>query len=227
MWTAIALSMSQAAGAAAPQKGVLETLGTLPLTLAAVSVVLGFGAKVAFDIYQKVISNRKSQDIERKQTRQVLVDIILDAHYDRRSIAAFLDGSTQRALAKQIDEGPADFRVYFPPFPQDPTWEDYRAIRRNLEIPLMVACDRYFEESRLYKRSYENLSSDAFAALSKERKKGAVSAIAKQGQKTLREINEMVDKMEENAMCQPLLTNIDAQSGIRLKREAIVAEPKG
>ncbi|WP_425039360.1 hypothetical protein [Primorskyibacter sp. S187A] len=194
----------------------LGPLATRAMLFAIATAIFGLAGKIVFDIYQKVQRTRQERDAENRHTQQVLVDIILDASYDRISIAEFQREDTQINLAAQIDEGPSDFRVYFPPSQQDPTWADYRTVRRHLRVGLMVACDRYLEESTLYHRSYAHLASDDFAALSTARKKTAVAKIRAQSKKVLNEINKMLEAMERDERARPTLAKVRKDAGIQI-----------
>ncbi|MCB1342762.1 MAG: hypothetical protein KDK24_17170 [Pseudooceanicola sp.] len=66
----------------------------------------------------------------------------------------------------------------------DPTFQDYRQERRQLDTALMAACDRYFDLSQLFQLYYEKLADDAFARLSGPREIAALDNLCLIGAQT-------------------------------------------
>ncbi|MGP6085565.1 hypothetical protein [Antarctobacter jejuensis] len=126
---------------------------------------------------------RRDREDRQDHLEEVLVDILIHADFDDRSVAGIIDPRRITALKDQIDSGPSDYRPFVPPEAPDPTFADYRGVRRRLDIELMVACDRFFDNSQLFHGYYAHLASDAFAALSSERKKQALDTLVSLGEK--------------------------------------------
>ena len=64
----------------------------------------------------------------RRQMQEVLVDVLIDADFDKRSVTQITDANRIASLKRAIHEAKGDFRPYVLSFREDPTFEDYRSI---------------------------------------------------------------------------------------------------
>lgn len=155
----------------------------LLLTITTLLGVLGWLGRIVLQTVADWRQRRRETEDRQEHLEEVLVDILIHADFDDRSVAGIIDTRRITALKDQIVSGPSEYRPFVPPEAPDPTFADYRGVRRRLEIELMVACDRFFDNSQLFHGYYAHLASDEFAALSSERKKQALDTLVALGEK--------------------------------------------
>lgn len=159
--------------------------------------VLGWLGKIVLQALADWRARRREADDRQEHLEEVLVDILIHADFDDRSVAGIIDDRRIAALKRQIDSTPSGYRPFVPPEAPDPTFADYRGVRRRLEIELMVACDRFFDNSQLFHGYYAHLATDAFAALSAERKKQALDTLVALGRKVQADYRRLSTAMKD------------------------------
>lgn len=153
------------------------------LAISSLVAVLGWLGKATAQAVGDWRQRRRDADDRQRHLAEVLVDILIHADFDDRSVTGIIETRRIAALKEQIDSGPSDYRPFVPPEAPDPSFGDYRAVRRRLGIELMVACDRFFDNSQLFHGYYAHLATEDFAALSAERKKQALDTLVALGEK--------------------------------------------
>lgn len=179
--------------------GLFESLLALDSrSLIGALAVLAIGALIA--LAGRVLSgfwtNYRAWRDRRRHFREVVIDILIHAEFDRKSVEDTTAPARLEALKSLIRESGDDFRPFVAFESEDPTWEDYRSIRRRLEPSQIVACDRFFDHSRLFYRYYEKLQSDEFVALSTSRKESALDGFRAIGLDVLNSRTEMVTSLQ-------------------------------
>lgn len=106
----------------------------------------------------------------KRRLSEVIVDIIIDAQFTHQSITQTTAPDAITEIKKQIRNNPSGYRAYVAFVQNDPTFDEYRSVRRFLHTPLMAACDLYFDLSQLFQKYYEKLESNEFLELSCDRK---------------------------------------------------------
>ncbi len=165
------------------------------LAITSLAGVLGWIGKLLLQVVGDWRQRRRDREDRQDHLEEVLVDILIHADFDDRSVAGIIDVGRIAALKEQIGSGPSDYRPFVPPEAPDPTFADYRGVRRRLSIELMVACDRFFDNSQLFHGYYAHLASDAFAALSSERKKQALDTLVALGEKVQADYQRLTQAM--------------------------------
>jgi len=128
-------------------------------------------------------ARQEKQDAER-HLKEVLVDVIIDADFAHESITDIIAPTNIDAVKATIKTAPDDYRAFVVSVKNDPTFTEYRGIRRQLDIPLMAACDRYFDLSQLFTKYYDTLGTPQFAQLDRSRKLGALDNLCDIGRQT-------------------------------------------
>lgn len=174
------------------------------LAITSLAGVLGWLGKMLMQVVGDWRQRRRHREDRQDHLEEMLVDILIHADFDDRSVSGIIDGHRIAALKEQIDTGPADYRPFVPPEAPDPTFGDYRGVRRRLGIELMVACDRFFDNSQLFHSYYAHLASDAFAALSADRKKQALDTLVALGEKVQADYQRLSQTMQTAAEAQAI-----------------------
>ncbi|UYV39369.1 hypothetical protein N4R57_10415 [Rhodobacteraceae bacterium D3-12] len=154
---------------------------------------------------------------EREQhLREVIVDVILHAEFDRESVAR-ITNATSIAAMKEVIAATEKYRPFVAYEERDLTFDDYRGIRRQLDTPLMVACDRFFDLSQLFQAYYKKLASDDFVALSIPRKHSALDTLVDIGARVERAYETVSQKMQTSPISAEIYGEVTA----------ILPDPKG
>ncbi len=180
----------------------------LLLAITSLVGVLGWLSKIVLQTMADWRQRRRDNDDRQEHLEEVLVDILIHADFDDRSVAGIIDTRRITALKDQIDSGPSDYRPFVPSEAPDPTFADYRGVRRRLEIELMVACDRFFDNSQLFHGYYAHLATAEFAALSSERKKQALDTLVALGEKVQADYQRLSQAMETAPEAQPIYSKV-------------------
>ena len=179
--------------------GLIESLLALDSrSLIGAMAVLAIGALIALAgrVLGVFWTNYRAFRDRRRHFREVVIDMLIHAEFDRKSVEDTTSPERLEALKSQIRADGDSFRPFIAFEANDPTYEDYRAVRRRLQPSQIVACDRFFDHSRLFYRYYEKLGSDAFVALSVPRKEAALDGLQQIGQDVLKSRIEMVNSLK-------------------------------
>ncbi|MGB0901613.1 hypothetical protein [Halocynthiibacter sp.] len=192
--------------------GLFESLLALDSrSLIGALAVLAIGTLIA--LVGRVLSgfwkNYRAWRDRRRHFREVVIDILIHAEFDRKSVEDTTAPARLDALKTLIREDGDEFRPFIAFESDDPTWEDYRSVRRRLEPSQIVACDRFFDHSRLFYRYYEKLQSDAFVALSTPRKEAALDGLQHIGQDVLKSGAEMVQVLKNGKRTAKIYARIE------------------
>lgn len=185
-------------------------------------ILLFFGALVTLvvKVWQDHRANRARQKIEEHELaraerereqhlREVIIDVILHSEFDLESVRKITAPQRVGAM-KDVIAATEDYRPFLAFEERDPTFEDYRGVRRQLDTPLMVACDRFFDLSQLFQAYYEKLASDEFVALSKARKYDALENLVEIGARVERAFDDVSEKMQASAISADIYRDVQA-----------------
>lgn len=167
----------------------------LLLGITTLATLISWLIRNGLTIFSDWRQDRRDSKDRMQHLEEVLVDILIHADFDDRSVTAIIAPRRIAALKEQIDTGPSDYRPFVPPEAPDPTFADYRGVRRRLGIELMVACDRFFDNSQLFHGYYAHLATEAFAALSSDRKKQALDTLVVLGKKVQADYQRLSQEM--------------------------------
>lgn len=193
--------------------GLFESLLALDSrSLIGALAVLAIGALIALTgrVLSGFWTNYRAWRDRRRQFREIVIDILIHAEFDRKSVEDTTAPARLDALKALIREDGDEFRPFIAFESDDPTWEDYRSIRRRLEPSQIVACDRFFDHSRLFYRYYEKLQSDEFVALSTPRKEAALDGLQHIGQDVLKSGAEMVQALQDGKRTADIYARVES-----------------
>jgi hypothetical protein len=165
----------------------------------------------------------RAQNERNQHLREVIVDVILHAEFDKESVRRITDHQQIDAM-KVVIASTENYRPFIAFEARDPTFDDYRTIRRQLDTPLMVACDRFFDLSQLFQAYYEKLASDEFVALSKARKFSALDRLVEIGARVNRAYDEVAAKMQASSISQDIYNDV---IGVLPNKNAAGNDPNG
>ncbi len=158
-----------------------------------------------------------------RHLREVLVDIIIDADFTNTSVTAITDPLRIAQLKKVILQSDTPYRAYVASVADNPTFDDYRGVRRQLEIPLMTACDRYFDLSQLFHKYYHKLASDDFTELSKDRKIEVLNELCAIGTRTKEAHLILCQEMERSDKSRAIFNDVNAHLQKMVEHEKGIA----
>ncbi|MCU0907961.1 MAG: hypothetical protein MUF73_11035 [Rhodobacteraceae bacterium] len=157
----------------APADGTIEALAVerckvaasiLTLVATATVAVLGFLGKALWQVI--------ALGIERRQKRaRSIVDLAVYAEFLREDVRTKFTPEAVEPIQRMIETGPADLRLYVLATGTNYALNAIRAVRHTFTPQEIALIDRYVDVAIHFRAYYEATADDAFAALSRDRKK--------------------------------------------------------